>query len=59
VVRGRNYTPKLIRMVFLFTLGYLGMVLCGGLSIIEMFKQFFQYTKEVKIKSNKLDQFFY
>ena len=50
---------KLIRMVFLFTLGYLGMILCGGLSIIEMFKQLFQYTKKVKIKPNKLDQFFY
>jgi hypothetical protein len=50
---------KLIRMVFLFTLGYLGMVLCGGLSIIEMFKQFFQYTKEIKTKPNKLDQFYY
>jgi hypothetical protein len=50
---------KLIRMVFLFTLGYLGMVLCGGLSIIEMFKQFFQSTKEIKIKPNKSDQFYY
>jgi hypothetical protein len=38
---------------------YLGMILCGGLSIIEMFKQLFQHTKKVKIKPNKLDQFFY
>jgi hypothetical protein len=36
---------KLIRMGFLFTLGYLGMVLCGGLSIIEMFKQLFSPLK--------------
>ena len=48
---------RIIKIPFYLILGYIGIVLCGGLSIIEMFKQFFQYTKE--IKPNKLDQFFY
>jgi hypothetical protein len=50
---------RIIKIPFYLTLGYIGILLCGGLSIIEMFKQFFQYTKEVKIKPNKSDQFFY
>jgi hypothetical protein len=39
---------KIIKLPFYFTLGYVGIVLCGGMSIIEMFKQLFQYTKEKK-----------
>ena len=50
---------RIIKIPFYLVLGYIGIVLCGGMSIIEMFKQLFQYTKEVKIKPNKLDQFFY
>jgi hypothetical protein len=49
---------RIIKIPFYLTLGYIGIVLCGGLSIIEMFKQFFQYTKEVKIKPNKLRPIF-
>ena len=49
---------RIIKIPFYLTLGYIGILLCGGMSIIEMFKQLFQYTKEVKIKPNKLDQFF-
>ena len=50
---------RIIKIPFYLTLGYIGILLCGGLSIIEMFKQLFQYTKKVRIKPNKLDQFFY
>ena len=50
---------RIIKIPFYLTLGYIGIVFCGGLSIIEMFKQLFQPTKKVKIKPNKLDQFFY
>ena len=48
---------KIIKLPFYLTLGYLGMLFCGGMSIIKMFEYFFQYTKETK--PNKLDQFFY
>ena len=50
---------RIIKIPFYLTLGYIGIVLCGGLSIIEMFKQFFQSTKEIKTKPNKPDQFYY
>jgi hypothetical protein len=50
---------RIIKIPFYLTLGYVGIILCGGLSIIEMFKQLFQPIKEIKIKPNKLDQFFY
>jgi hypothetical protein len=50
---------RIIKIPFYLVLGYIGIVLCGGLSIIEMFKQFFQYTKEIKTKPNKSDQFYY
>lgn len=50
---------RIIKIPFYLTLGYIGIILCGGMSIIEMFKHIFQYTKEVKIKPNKSDQFYY
>jgi hypothetical protein len=50
---------RIIKIPFYLTLGYVGILLCGGMSIIEMFKHIFQCTKEVKIKPNQLDQFFY
>ena len=50
---------RIIKIPFYLVLGYLGIILFGGMSIIEMFKQLFQYTKEIKIKPSKLDQFFY
>ena len=50
---------RIIKIPFYLTLGYIGILLCGGMSIIEIFKQLFQYTKEIKIKPNKSDQFYY
>jgi hypothetical protein len=39
---------RIIKIPFYLTLGYIGIVLYGGLSIIEMFKQLFQSIKEKK-----------
>jgi hypothetical protein len=37
---------RIIKIPFYLTLGYVGIILCGGLSIIEMFKHIFQSIKE-------------
>lgn len=37
---------RIIKVPFYLTLGYIGILLCGGMSIIEIFKYIFQSIKE-------------